>query len=280
VTTTVEASRERFFSLIGARPVIMGIVNVTPDSFSDGGRFLAPQAALAQARKLAAEGADIVDVGAESTRPGHTPLSAEEEWARLEPMLAALVAECGVPVSIDTYKAATARRALRAGVALVNDIWGLQRDPDMAPAIAEAGAGVVVMHNRESVDADLDIVSDMMRFFERSLAIAETAGVAENRILLDPGVGFGKTREQDFAALRAVPELLSLGRPVLIGVSRKRLFGALLGAEVDARLIATIAANLIAALEGAHVFRVHDAAEHKAAFAVLETLKPRSETGR
>jgi dihydropteroate synthase len=280
VTTTVEASRERFFSLIGTRPVIMGIVNVTPDSFSDGGRFLAPQAALAQARKLAAEGADIVDVGAESTRPGHTPLSAEEEWARLEPMLAALVADCGVPVSIDTYKAATARRALRAGVALVNDIWGLQRDPDMARIIAEAGAGVVVMHNRESVDADIDIVSDMMRFYERSLALAEAAGVAENRILLDPGVGFGKTREQDFAALRAVPALLRLGRPVLIGVSRKRLFGALLGAEVDARLIATIAANLIAALEGAHVFRVHDAAEHKAAFAVLDTLKPRSETGQ
>jgi dihydropteroate synthase len=280
VTTTVEASRERFFSLLGTRPVIMGIVNVTPDSFSDGGRFHAPQAALAQARKLAAEGADIVDVGAESTRPGHTPLSAEEEWARLEPMLAALVADCGVPVSIDTYKAATARRALRAGVALVNDIWGLQRDPDMAPAIAEAGAGVVVMHNRESVDADLDIVSDMLRFFERSLALAEAAGVARNRIVLDPGVGFGKTREQDFAALRGVPKLLRLGLPVLIGVSRKRLFGALLGAEVDARLIATIAANLIAALEGAHVFRVHDAAEHKAAFAVLETLKPRSETGR
>lgn len=280
MTTTVEASRERFFSLIGTRPVIMGIVNVTPDSFSDGGRFLAPQAALAQARKLAAEGADIVDVGAESTRPGHTPLSAEEEWARLEPMLAALVADCGVPVSIDTYKAATARRALRAGVALVNDIWGLQRDPDMARIIAEAGAGVVVMHNRESVDADIDIVSDMMRFYERSLALAEAAGVAENRILLDPGVGFGKTREQDFAALRAVPALLRLGRPVLIGVSRKRLFGALLGAEVDARLIATIAANLIAALEGAHVFRVHDAAEHKAAFAVLDTLKPRSETGQ
>ncbi|WP_255609205.1 dihydropteroate synthase [Methylosinus sp. Sm6] len=251
----------------------MGIVNVTPDSFSDGGRFLAPQAALAQARKLAAEGADIVDIGAESTRPGHTPLSAEEEWARLEPLLAALVADCGVPVSIDTYKGRTARRALAAGVAVVNDIWGLQRDPDMAHAIAEAGVGVVVMHNRESVDASIDIVDDMRRFFERSLAIAESAGVPRSRILLDPGIGFGKTREQDFAALRAVPELVALGLPLLIGVSRKRLFGALLGAEVDARLIATIAANLIAAMQGAHVFRVHDAAEHRAAFAVLGTLE-------
>jgi dihydropteroate synthase len=278
--TTVEASRERFFSLIGTRPVIMGIVNVTPDSFSDGGRFFAPRAASAQASKLAADGADIVDVGAESTRPGHTPLSAEEEWARLEPMLAALTAGCGVPVSIDTYKAETARRALRAGVALVNDVWGLQRDPEMAHAVAEAGAGVVVMHNRESVDPALDIVADMLRFFERSLSIAQAAGIPRGRVLLDPGVGFGKTREQDFAALRAVPELLGLGFPVLIGVSRKRLFGALLGAEVDARLIATIAANLIAATQGAHVFRVHDAAEHKAAFAVLQTLTKRPEEER
>jgi dihydropteroate synthase len=272
VTTTRETSRERFFSLVAARPVIMGIVNVTPDSFSDGGRFFAPEAALAQARKLAADGADIVDVGAESTRPGHTPLSADEEWARLEPMLDALVSQSGVPVSIDTYKAETARRALAAGVTIVNDIWGLQRDSDMAPAIAEAAAGVVVMHNRAEIAPQIDIVCDMLAFFERSLEIAAAAGVPESHVILDPGVGFGKTREQDFAALRAVPELLRFGRPVLIGVSRKRLFGALLGAEVDARLIATVAANLIAAMQGARIFRVHDAAEHKAAFAVLDTL--------
>lgn len=272
-TTAIEASRERFLSLLGTRPVIMGIVNVTPDSFSDGGRFAAPEAALAQARKLAADGADIVDVGAESTRPGHTPIPAREEWARLEPLLAALVAESGVPVSIDTYKAETARRALQCGVAVVNDIWGLQRDPDMAAVIAEAGAGVVVMHNRDTVDPDIDIVADMHRFFERSIAIGRDAGIPKDRIILDPGVGFGKTREQDFAALRAVPDLLRHGLPLLIGVSRKRLFGALLGSAVDARLIATLAANLVTAMEGAHVFRVHDAAEHKAAFTVLETLR-------
>lgn len=272
MTTTRETSREQLFSLVAARPVIMGIVNVTPDSFSDGGRFFAPEAALAQARKLAADGADIIDVGAESTRPGHTPLSADEEWARLAPLLDALVAQSGVPVSIDTYKAQTARRALAAGVTVINDIWGLQRDPDMAPTIAEAGAGVVVMHNRADVSPQIDIVSDMLAFFEDSLNIAAAAGLPESRVILDPGVGFGKTREQDFAALRAVPELLRFGRPVLIGVSRKRLFGALLGAEVDARLIATVAANLIAAMQGARVFRVHDAAEHKAAFAVLDTL--------
>ncbi len=272
-TTAIEASRERFFSLLGTRPVIMGIVNVTPDSFSDGGRFASPEAALAQARKLVQDGADIVDVGAESTRPGHTPVSAQEEWARLEPLLAALVAESGAPVSIDTYKAETARRALRTGVAVVNDVWGLQRDRDMAPVIAESGAGVVVMHNRETVDLDLDIVADMHRFFERSLSIAAAAGIAERRIVLDPGVGFGKSREQDFAALRAIPDLLRYRLPVLVGVSRKRLFGALLGSAVDARLIATIAANLVAAMEGAQVFRVHDAAEHRAAFTVLETIR-------
>lgn len=272
-TTAIEASRERFFSLLGTRPVIMGIVNVTPDSFSDGGRFATRDAALAQARKLAADGADIVDVGAESTRPGHTPVSAEEEWARLEPLLGALVADSGVPVSIDTYKAQTARRALQAGVAVVNDVWGLQRDPDMAAVIADAKAGVVVMHNRETVDPDIDIVADMNRFFDRSLQIAAAAGVPEGRIVLDPGVGFGKSREQDFDALRAIPDLLRFRLPVLVGVSRKRLFGALLGSAVDARLIATIAANLVAAMEGAHVFRVHDAAEHKAAFTVLETIR-------
>ncbi|PWB92737.1 dihydropteroate synthase [Methylosinus sporium] len=272
MTTTIESSREQLFSLVAARPVIMGIVNVTPDSFSDGGRFFSPEAALAQAKKLAEDGADIVDVGAESTRPGHTPLTAEEEWARLEPLLRALVSQCGVPVSIDTYKAQTARRALAAGVTIVNDIWGLQRDPDMAPAIAEAGAGVVAMHNRAEVAPQIDIVADMLGFFERSLEIAAAAGVPESRVILDPGVGFGKTREQDFEALRAVPQLMRFGRPVLIGVSRKRLFGALLGAEVDARLIATVAANLIAAMNGARIFRVHDAAEHRAAFAVLDTL--------
>lgn len=269
----IDAARERFLSLLGTRPVIMGIVNATPDSFSDGGRFNTPEAALAQARKLAADGADIVDVGAESTRPGHTPISADEEWARLGPMLAALVAQAVVPVSIDTYKAATARRALSLGVAVVNDVWGLQRDPDMAPVVAQMGAAVVVMHNRDGVDPGLDIVADIERFFERSLDIAQRAGVPDRHILLDPGLGFGKSREQNYAALRAIPDLLKLGFPMLIGVSRKSLFKDIPDGLLEGRLIGTLAANLIAARAGAHVFRVHDAAEHRAAFAVLRAIE-------
>jgi dihydropteroate synthase len=276
VTKNLESvdARESLFSLIGARPVIMGIVNVTPDSFSDGGLFLAPEAALAQAAKLVADGADIVDIGAESTRPGHTPLTAQEEWARLEPLLTTLIAQAHVPVSIDTYKAETARRALHCGVALVNDIWGLQRDPEIADVIAEAKAGVVIMHNRESVDATIDIAEDMRRFFDASLAIARRAGIDERRVLLDPGIGFGKSREQNYAALRAVPDILRIGFPVLVGVSRKSLFRDLPDGLLAGRLVGTIAANLIAAMVGAQAFRVHDVLEHRAAFEVLRQIGP------
>jgi len=259
----IAAARDRFFAPVGQRPVIMGIVNVTPDSFSDGGLFASKEAALAQAKKLAAE----------STRPGHAPVPAEEEWARLAPLLAALVREAGVPVSIDTYKAVTARRALSVGVAVVNDVWGLQRDPDMAPAVAEAGAGVVAMHNRETTDPAIDIVSDMLRFFERSLEIARRAGVSQAHIALDPGVGFGKSRAQNYEALRATPKLLGLGFPVLIGVSRKSIFKGLPDGLIEGRLVGTLAANLVAADDGAGIFRVHDVAEHRAAFEVFSALR-------
>ncbi|HYA81349.1 MAG TPA: dihydropteroate synthase [Methylocystis sp.] len=276
----VAAARDQFLGRLAAGPTLMGIVNVTPDSFSDGGRFDTPEAALAQARKLVTEGADIVDVGAESTRPGHRPISAQEEWARLEPQLSLLVAEAGAPVSIDTYKAETARRALGAGVAVVNDVWGLQRDPDMAGVIAAAGAGVVIMHNRSEADPEIDIVDDMLRFYESSLDIARRAGVDERHILLDPGIGFGKTRAQNFAALRATPAFARFGRPLLIGVSRKSIFRDLPDGAVEGRLVGTLAANLYAAFLGARAFRVHDAAEHKAAFAVLAALQgERSEEG-
>ncbi|MGB5085257.1 MAG: dihydropteroate synthase [Methylocystis silviterrae] len=271
----IAAARDRFLSLIGTRPVIMGIVNVTPDSFSDGGLFATRAAALAQAQTLVSTGADIVDVGAESTRPGHTPLTAEEEWARLEPLLAALVAQAGAPVSIDTYKADTARRALGEGVCLVNDVWGLQRDPLMAQTIAQAGAAVVIMHNRETTEPEIDIVADMKRFFARSLDIARRAGVPERHILLDPGIGFGKSREQNYDALRATPELLALGFPLLIGVSRKSIFKGLGDGVLEGRLVGTLAANLFAARDGAQVFRVHDAAEHRAAFEVMRILAAR-----
>jgi dihydropteroate synthase len=268
----IATARDRFLSLIGTRPVIMGIVNVTPDSFSDGGLFATREAALAQAQRLVGEGADIVDVGAESTRPGHTPLTPDEEWARLAPLLAALVAQAGAPVSIDTYKAQTARRALSLGVCLVNDVWGLQRDCAMAQTIAEAGAAVVIMHNRETTEPQIDIVADMKRFFARSLEIARRAGVPKRHILLDPGIGFGKSREQNYQALRATPELLTLGFPLLVGVSRKSIFKGLGDGVLEGRLVGTLAANLLAARAGAQVFRVHDAAEHRAAFEVMRIL--------
>ena len=270
---TFEARRDAFLARLDAGRAIMGVVNVTPDSFSDGGLFLAREAALAQAKKLVAEGADIVDVGAESTRPGHAPVSSEEEWRRLEPLLTSLVDEAGAPVSIDTYKAETARRALAAGVVMINDVWGLQRDPAMAKVIGDARALAVIMHNREAVEEGIDIVDDMNRFFERSLEVARRAGVAERFILLDPGVGFGKTRAQNYDALRAIPQLRRLGFPVAVGVSRKSLFRDLSGERIDGRLIGTLAANIVAAGLGAQLFRVHDAQEHKSAFAVLEALR-------
>jgi dihydropteroate synthase len=272
MTPEAAAKRDRFFAAIGVRPLLMGIVNVTPDSFSDGGRFVAPDAAIAQARTHVAAGADIIDVGAESTRPGYTPVPEAEELARLEPALAALIAAIDVAVSIDTTKAAVARVALAAGAAVVNDQW--QRDPAMAAVVADGAAGLVVMHNRDGIDAAIDIVDDMRRFFDHSLRLAEVAGVARHRIVLDPGIGFGKSKAQNLAALHAIPALRAYGLPVLVGVSRKSLFAALIGAsDVGDRLIGTLAANLAAAARGAAIFRVHDCAENRAALTVFDAIE-------
>jgi dihydropteroate synthase len=264
--------RDAFLKTVRTRKTIMGILNVTPDSFSDGGRFNSRDRAAEQARKLIADGADIVDVGAESTRPGHTPITAEDEWARLAPLLEPLLEEVDAPFSIDTYKAATARRATEMGVVVVNDVWGLQHDAAMADTVAEAGAALVVMHNRTDTDPAIDIVADLRRFFDHSLYLAQHAGIARERIILDPGIGFGKTKQQNLAALAATAELQDYGLPILIGISRKSIFGALLGATVDGRLIGTIAANLVTAIYGAKIFRVHDPAEHRAAFTVLDAI--------
>ncbi|GAC1334389.1 MAG: dihydropteroate synthase [Beijerinckiaceae bacterium] len=250
----------------------MGILNVTPDSFSDGGKFNSLDAALAQAQKLVADGADIVDVGAESTRPGHVPISEEDEWARLAPLLHSLLERVDAPFSIDTYKAKTARRATALGAVVVNDIWGLQHDPVMADTVAEAGAAIVVMHNRSDIDPMLDIVADLRRFFDHSLGLAQRAGIPQEHVILDPGIGFGKTKQQNLAALAATERLGDYGLPILIGISRKSIFGALLGASVEGRLIGTIAANLVCATRGARIFRVHDPAEHRAAFTVLDAI--------
>jgi dihydropteroate synthase len=260
---------------LGERPLVMGIVNVTPDSFSDGGERFRAEDAVAGARQLAAEGADILDIGAESTRPGHVALPPEDEWARLAPVLAALGDDPALPpISIDTSKAEVARRALAAGASIVNDVWGFRRDPALASVAAEADAAVVLMHNRDAIDAGIDIVADILRVLEHSVAIATAAGIAEDRIALDPGIGFGKTLEQNYQAVAALPHLKALGFPVLLGVSRKSFIGRLFDPQPSPRerLPGTLAANVYGALAGADILRVHDVAAHVQALRVLAKL--------
>jgi dihydropteroate synthase len=271
---------DQFLISLRRSPVLMGILNVTPDSFSDGGRHFESAAAIAHAKAMVAEGAAIIDVGGESTRPGHVPIAAEEELRRVVPVLEALGQEIETPISIDTSKAAVAREAARLGAAVVNDVWGLQRDPGMADAVAETGSTLVVMHNRESVDAALDILDDVERFFERSLSLAARAGVAFSRILLDPGIGFGKTPEQNHACIWNLDRFRRLGTPILVGLSRKSFIGRIAGGDPDQRILGTIAADTIALLRGASVLRVHDVAEHKVVLDIFKALsaspRPRS----
>ena len=218
------------------------------------------------------EGASIIDIGGESTRPGHLPVSGDEELRRVVPVLEAL-ADLDGPISIDTAKAAVAREAARLGACVINDIWGLQRDPGMADAVAETGSAVVVMHNRDEADPAIDILDDVERFFERSLSLAAAAGVPFCRILLDPGVGFGKTPEQNHSCIWNLDRFLGFGAPILVGLSRKSFLGRILGVEVDRRLPGTLAANAIALMRGASVLRVHDVAENRDALAVFMALQ-------
>jgi dihydropteroate synthase len=243
-------------------PAVMGVLNVTPDSFSDGGKFLAAEHALAHARRLVAEGADIIDIGAESTRPygGARPVSAEEELDRLRGVLSAIVS-LGVPVSIDSMKSSVAAFALEVGAVIVNDVWGLQRDSGMAVLVAARDVPVIIMHNRDSADPAIDIMSDISAFFARSLDIATKAGIAAGNIILDPGIGFGKTAEQSMTALARLGELKSFGLPLLVGASRKRFIASIMPSEPQQRLGGSIAAHLIAARRGARIIRTHDVAE-------------------
>jgi dihydropteroate synthase len=260
--------------LAKARPLVMAVVNVTPDSFSDGGQFLDPAAAIAQAERLAGEGADILDIGAESTRPygGATPVSLDEERQRLEPMLRPVVA-LGVPVSIDTIKAKVAAWALETGAAIVNDVWGLQRDPDMARVVAEHGAPVVIMHNRDAADPAIDIVTDVNEFFSRSLEIAWSAGIHRHRIVLDPGIGFGKTPEQSITCIARLHAFAAFGLPLLVGASRKRFINTITPSEPMQRLGGSLAAHLLAVEHGAAIVRAHDVAPTVQALAVAAAIR-------
>lgn len=263
------AAADSLIARIGAKPLVMGILNVTPDSFSDGGRFVAFEAALSHARAMAAAGADMVDIGAESTRPGFVPVEEAEEWARLEKVLAPLIEDVAAPVSIDTTKAAIARRAAALGAAMINDVSGLRADPAMAEVAAESGAALVVMHHCAEIDPDRDIVADMFAFFDETLEIARAAGIAREKIVLDPGVGFGKSLRQNLLVIDACGPLVEkYDLPVLIGASRKSFIGALSGAPAQDRLAGTLAAHLRAFSRGAAIFRVHDVAEHVAALKI------------
>jgi len=258
---------------------VVGILNVTPDSFYDGGRYAAPDAAIARAEAMVAEGADAVDVGAQSTRPGAgPPLSAEEEWARLEPIMGPLAARMSVPLSIDTYHAETARRALDQGAGIVNDVSGLTYEPALAEHAARAGAGLVLMHAlgvpdrmhepREYGDVALEVYD----FLARQMRVAVERGVPERRIALDPGIGFSKRAEQSFDALRGLPHLTRLGRPVYIGVSRKSFLGTLTGRAVDERLAAGLGVTIAAIALGARIVRTHDVRETADAVRAAEAL--------
>lgn len=244
------------------RPAVMGVLNVTPDSFSDGGRFLDPSIAIEQAQRMVAAGADVLDIGAESTRPygGAVPVPIEEEIRRLAPVLPRAVG-LGIPVSIDTMKAKVAAWALASGAAIVNDVWGLQRDGDLARVVAEHGVPVIIMHNREGADPSIDIMADIAAFFSRSLDIAVRAGIARENIVLDPGIGFGKTAEQSVTAVARLAELKSFGLPLLVGASRKRFIDKVSPASPDQRLGGSIAAHVLAAADGAAIIRAHDVPE-------------------
>ena len=259
---------------IAKRGLVMGIVNVTPDSFSDGGQFRQVDAAVTHALTLIEQGADIVDIGGESTRPGALPVSAAEEQDRVLPVIEQLSRETQAAISVDTYRAETARLALAAGAHIVNDVYGLQKDEDMATVVADAGAGVCVMYtSRERDLASPDILADRTAFFTRSLAIADAAGIARQAITLDPGFGFNREPGQDVELLSRFAAMETFGLPVLAGTSRKRFIGALTGRDVASeRDAGTLATTVLLRLTGAAIFRVHNVTATRDALAVVDAL--------
>jgi dihydropteroate synthase len=260
-------------------PCLMGILNVTPDSFSDGGRFTELEAAAAQGVAMSRDGAAILDIGGESTRPGSDRVPLEEELARVLPVIERLKAETSAVLSIDTYKAEVARRALAAGAAVVNDVSALRMDPEMVDVVADAGCPVVLMHMQGEPktmqeDPHYDhVVDDVRAFLEDRMAYAVDRGVAEEQLLIDPGIGFGKTVVHNLTLLQRLDRLRELGRPLVIGASRKRFLGAILGAEPDGRLIGTVATTVVALLHGADVVRVHDVRANFEALRVVLALR-------
>ena len=264
-------ARGRAFDL-GRRTYLMGIVNLTPDSFFEHSRKPSPDSALAHARRLVSEGADILDLGAESTRPGYTPVPPDEELARLLPTVKAVCAACPAAVSVDTTKASVAAAALEAGACIVNDQWGLQGDPDMARVVRDFGAGLVIMHNQTGTDYAGDLINAIRTFFLRSLDLAAKAGIAEGSIVLDPGIGFGKTPAQNLEVVRRLAELNDLGLPLLLGASRKSFLGKILDLPPAERLEGTLASTTAGIAAGVDIVRVHDVLANARAAKVADAI--------
>lgn len=254
--------RDQILARVRAEPVIMGILNVTPDSFSDGGRHNTLGAAEVQAMRMLTEGAGILDIGGESTRPGAAPVSAAEELVRVIPIIRHLAARIRAPISIDTVKASVARAAVEAGAVIINDVTGMTSDPEMASTVAETGAAIVITYHRGTADDAVDAVADMRAFFDRAFETAARHGILEEHIWLDPGVGFAKTPRQNLEVIAGLGTLAAYGCPVLVGLSRKSFIGHVTGRAVNDRLAGTLTAHLMALQRGARVLRVHDVAEH------------------
>lgn len=265
---------------LGAKARLMGVLNVTPDSFSDGGRFDTVENALAQARRMAAEGADIVDVGGESTRPGSEPVTPIEEQRRILPVIEALAGEGLCLVSVDTYREETARLAVAAGAHIVNDVWGLQREPGIARVAAETGAGLVIMHTGRDREKLSDVIADQFAFLQRSLEIAAAAGVDRENIVLDPGFGFAKEVDENLDLMVRFQELQAFGLPLLAGTSRKRFVGHVTGRDPEHRGAGTAGTSVILRLKGADLFRVHDVAINMDALAFADAMLAREGAGK
>ncbi|ESW88631.1 dihydropteroate synthase [Mesorhizobium sp. LSJC269B00] len=266
---------------LGEKAIVVGILNVTPDSFSDGGLFITPDQAVAQARRMAQEGAAVIDIGGESTRPGASPVTVEEEQTRILPVIAALAGSGEALISVDTYREETARLAVAAGAHIVNDVWGLQREPGIARVAAETGAGLVIMHTGRERQKLPDVIADQFLFLKASLEIARRSGVADDHIVLDAGFGFAKeTAEENLDLMARFSELKELGFPLMAGTSRKRFIGTVTGREAGARAAGTAATSVILRLKGADLFRVHDVAINMDALAVADAMLAREKPGR
>ncbi|QMV42275.1 dihydropteroate synthase [Cohnella cholangitidis] len=256
---------------LGQRTLIMGILNATPDSFSDGGRFNAVEAAVERAKQMAAEGADIIDIGGESTRPGHDPVPLEEELRRVIPVIQAVREHVRLPISVDTYKAEVARQALEAGAHIVNDVWGFKREPEIAAVSAKSGCPVILTHNRDNRDYS-DYVADVLEDLKESVRLALAAGVGEDLIWLDPGIGFAKDYDENLELMGRLGKVVSLGYPVLLGTSRKRFIQTALGVTPNEAVEGTGATTALGIAQGCQIVRVHDVLQMKRVAAMSDAI--------